>query len=188
VIVYNTADVPLVMGGNNPVLLGAPSVIGTTVTIPAISVPSSTGVLLRDGTAPVTATAVGEFNGWGYLHLFDANTLAEVDTYAIAEALSPAFLRTVANPFGFGDLSIHEVATDKATNLGYISYYAGGFRVVKFGASGITEVGHFVAAGGNNFWGVQTHRLPADPTETNYILASDRDSGLWIFQYTGPLP
>jgi hypothetical protein len=148
----------------------------------------STGVALRDGTPPVTATATGEFNGWGYLHLFDAATMTEIDTYAIPEALSPAFLRTQANPFGFGDLSIHEVATDKATNLGYISYYAGGFRVVQFGPSGITEVGHYIAEGGNNFWGVQTHRLPGDPTETDYVLASDRDSGLWIFRYTGPLP
>ena len=194
VIVYNSVaggEGLISMGGNNPIAAtgdGSPAVTGTVVTIPATFVQLSTGVFLRDGTAPVTATAVGEFNGWGYLHLFDANTLAEVDTYAIAEALNPTFLRTVANPFGNGDLSIHEVATDMETNLAYISYYAGGFRVVQFGASGITEVGHFVAAGGNNFWGVQTHRLPADPTETNYILASDRDSGLWIFRYTGPLP
>jgi hypothetical protein len=194
VIVYNTAaggDGLISMGGNNPIANtadGSPDVVGTVVTIPAVFVGRTTGVFLRDGTAPVTATAVGEFNGWGYLHLFDAATLTELDTYAIPEAVSPAFLRTVENPFGSGDLSIHEVATDKETNLGYISYYAGGFRVVQFGASGITEVGHFVAEGGNNFWGVQTHRLPADPDETTYVLASDRDSGLWIFRYTGPLP
>ena len=194
VIVYNTAaggDALINMGGNNPIRStadGSPDVVDIVVTTPAIFVGRSTGVALRDGTPPVTATATGEFNGWGYLHLFDAATMTEIDTYAIPEALSPAFLRTQANPFGFGDLSIHEVATDRATNLGYISYYAGGFRVVQFGPSGITEVGHYIAEGGNNFWGVQTHRLPGDPTETDYVLASDRDSGLWIFRYTGPLP
>lgn len=36
---------------------------------------------------------------------------------------------------------------------------------------------------GNNFWGVQTYRAPGD--KTTYVLASDRDSGLWIFRFTG---
>jgi len=34
--------------------------------------------------------------------------------------------------------------------------------------------------GGNNFWGVEVWTHPA--TGEEYILASDRDSGLWIFQ------
>ncbi|MCI0345568.1 MAG: hypothetical protein L0221_09025 [Chloroflexi bacterium] len=193
-IVFNTTaggNAVLTMGGNNPVAAtidGSPVVTGTVITAPAVFVGRDSGLDMIAGTPPVTATAVGEFNGWGYLHLFDAATLTEIDTYAIAEALNPAFLRTQANPFGFGTLSIHEVATDRERNLGYISYYGGGFRVVSFGASGISEVGHYLDVGGNNFWGVQTHRLPADPTETDYILASDRDDGLWIFRYTGPLP
>jgi hypothetical protein len=185
VIVYNSAaggEGLISMGGDNPVVLDSPTVIGTSITIPAIFVQRSTGLLLVSGTPPVTATAVSEFNGWGYLHLFNANTLQEIDTYAIPEALDPAFAS------GFGDLSVHEVTTDKETDLAYVSYYAGGFRVLKFGNNGIEEVGHFIDTNGNNLWGVQTHRLPGDPSETTYILASDRDSGLWIFQYTGPLP
>jgi hypothetical protein len=43
----------------------------------------------------------------------------------------------------------------------------------------ITEVGRYVDAAGNNFWGVHV-------TEDGLILGSDRDSGLWIFEYTGP--
>ena len=43
------------MGGNNPVTLGDPSVIGTIITIPAAFVQRSTGLLLRDGSPPVTA-------------------------------------------------------------------------------------------------------------------------------------
>ncbi|MGQ0604007.1 MAG: PA domain-containing protein [Anaerolineales bacterium] len=184
VIVYNSAaggEGLISMGGDNPVAQGGPAVIGTVVTIPAVFVQRSTGLLLIGGTPPVTATAVGEFNAWGYVHLFDADTLQEIDTYAIAEALSPAFAS------GFGDLSVHEVATDPSHNLAYISYYAGGFRVVKFGPAGIEEVGHYVDANGNNFWGVQVlRRDDDDDDEETLILASDRDSGLWIFRYTGP--
>jgi len=185
VIVYNSVaggEGLISMGGDNPVALGGPAVIGTVVNIPAVFVQRSTGLLLVGGTPPVAATAVGEFNAWGYVHLFDAGTLQEIDTYAITEALSPAFAS------GFGDLSVHEVATDPSHNIGYISYYAGGFRVVKFGPDGIEEVGHYVDTNGNNFWGVQVLK----PSHGQFggqalILASDRDSGLWIFRYTGPV-
>ncbi|HET7089360.1 MAG TPA: PA domain-containing protein [Anaerolineae bacterium] len=191
-IVYNFPGAAIfTMGGNNPVAAtidGSPAVFGTVITIPAVSVERSTGELLRDGAPPVTAAATAEFNGWGYVHLLDAQTLAEIDTYAIPEGLSPANLRTTANPFGFGNLTVHEVATDIESNLAYFSYYAGGFRVATFGPNGIQEDGHFIAQGGNDFWGVQVFRLPADPNETTYVAASDRDSGLWIFRYTGPTP
>ena len=82
-------------------------------------------------------------------------------------------------------MSVHEVATDKAQNLGYLSWYDAGIRVIRFGPDGIEEVGHYIDPNGNDFWGVEAHRLPGDPTETTYILGSDRDSGLWIFKYTG---
>ncbi len=187
-IVYNSVAGIITMGGASPVNAGSPAVIGTLITIPAVFVERTTGLTLRSATPPVTAAAVAVFNGWGYVHLINAETLAEIDTYAIPEGVSPAFLRTVANPFGSGNLTVHEVATDIDRNLAYFSYYAGGFRVISFGPGGIQEVGHFIASGGNDFWGVQVHRVPADPTETTYVLASDRDSGLWIFRYTGPVP
>jgi hypothetical protein len=77
------------------------------------------------------------------------------------------------------------VATDKEENLGYLSYYDAGLRVIRFGTDGIEEVGHYIAEGGSDFWGVEVHRLPGDETEETLILGSDRDSGLWIFRYTG---
>ena len=43
--------------------------------------------------------------------------------------------------------------------MAYISYYAGGFRVVKYGNAGIHEVGAFIDEGGNNFWGVEVHEV-----------------------------
>jgi len=113
------------------------------------------------------------------VHLLNADTLTQVDEYAVAESLDSDFAT------GFGNLSAHEVAMDKAEDIAYLSYYSAGIRVLKFGSSGIQEVGHYIHADGNDFWGVQAHRLPADPTETTYILGSDRSSGLWIFRYTG---
>jgi hypothetical protein len=124
----------------------------------------------------VSATAV--FDGWGYVRLLDGRTLEEIDAYAIDEALDPAFA------FGFGDLSVHEVAVDPFKNgLAYLSYYSGGLRVIRYGPHGIEEVGHYIDEDGNDFWGVEVHRLPG--SKETLILASDRDSGLWIFRFTG---
>jgi hypothetical protein len=119
------------------------------------------------------------FDGWGYAHLYEngSGKLREVDAYAIDEALDPRFA------FGFGDLSIHEWATDPTESLAYSSYYAGGFRVASFGRNGIKEVGKFIDRGGNNFWGVEHFTTPKG---RRLVGASDRDFGLYIFRYTGP--
>ena len=126
------------------------------------------------------------FDGWGYVHLFGLDlgtgTLTELDTYAIPEAMDPDFAE------GFGDLSVHEVATDPTDpDLAYLSYYAGGLRAIRIVDGQLVEVGGYIdpvggvtPAGGNNFWGVEVWTHPA--TGQEYILASDRDSGLWIFQ------
>ncbi len=134
------------------------------------------------GTPGASVSVSQVFDGWGYVQLYDARTLAYLDSYAIPEALDPRYAA------GFGDLSVHEVATDPNQNLAYLSYYAGGLRVIRFGPQGIEEAGHYIAEGGNNFWGVEVHKLPQGTPgrgKETLILASDRDSGLWIFRYTG---
>ncbi|UVJ40106.1 PA domain-containing protein [Arthrobacter sp. CJ23] len=134
------------------------------------------GVSLGDIGDVVTLHAI--FDGWGYVHLFDnsAGKMAELDTYAIPEAHDPAFAT------GFGDLSVHEVATSHQRNdLAYFSYYSGGFRVTKIVDGKLVETGRFIDEGGNNFWGVQV--FEKDGIE--YVAASDRDHGLYIFRYTG---
>ena len=103
--------------------------------------------------------------------------MQDIDQYYLPEGQDPAFAQ------GFGDLSVHEVATDPDSNLAYISYYAGGFRVVSYGPGGLEEVGRFIDTGGNNFWGVEVHK---HPNGQKYVLASDRDSGVYLLQYTGP--
>ena len=126
----------------------------------------------------------GVFDGWGYVRLHQADDLSEIDSYAVEEANDPAFAS------GFGNLTVHEVKTDPrpGTNLAYLSYYDAGLRVVKFGPGGIQEIGHSIAEGGNDFWGVYP-LLPGNSSTTGkgrpYLLMSDRDYGLWIYRYTG---
>jgi hypothetical protein len=125
------------------------------------------------GTIGESVVAEAQFDGWGYVRLLNRNTMEEIDTYAVPEALDPAF----AN--GFGDLTVHEVATDPNANLAYFSYYSAGFRVAEFGDDGIREVGHYIAEEGSNFWGVEVHDIGGE----QYVLASDRRTGLHIFRY-----
>ena len=135
------------------------------------------------GTVGDPITDVGAtFDGWGYVHLIDAATLQLLDTFVIPEAMDPDFAE------GFGDLSVHEVAVDpQDPTLAYLSYYAGGLRAIQIQCANpadtstceLVEVGGYLDPAGNNFWGVET--FVGDDGFT-YILASDRDSGLWIFR------
>lgn len=119
------------------------------------------------------------FDGWGYAHLYrpGAGKWGAVDHWAVEESLDPRFA------FGFGDLSIHEFATDPTESLGYVAYYSAGLRVVQFGNGGIEETGAFIDEGGSNFWGVEQFTAPDGQ---RLIAGSDRDYGLVITRYTGP--
>ena len=133
------------------------------------------------GTVGATITATAAFDGWGYVHLF-SNTpsggkFAELDTYAIDEAHDETFA------VGFGDLTVHEVATDpQDPTRAYLSYYAGGLRSLEIqgndSSAELVEVGGYLDENGNNFWGVEAFVRDG----VTYVLASDRDSGLWIFR------
>jgi len=167
--------------------------------IPFLYVGRTTGLQLLgvEGLSPETActtptpatptsaatTIAGTFDGWGYVRLFETKipkqvgrdgSIEQLDTYAIEESQDP----TCAS--GSGDLSVHEVAMDPDTEVGYLSYYAGGLRVVEYGEEGLTEVSAFIDEGGNNFWGVEVWH---DEHGTKYVLASDRDFGLYVFRY-----
>jgi hypothetical protein len=166
-------------------------------TIPVLFVSRSTGfaILGQDPGADVCTTPTGaeigaagatvrlsaQFDGWGHVHLLDARTLQQVDAYAVREALDPRYATR------FGDLSVHEVATDPDwPNVAYLSYYNAGFRVIRIDRGRIREVGRFIDEGGNDFWGVEVHRLPGKGRRFGkLVLASDRDYGLYIFKYTG---
>ncbi|MGW0840949.1 PA domain-containing protein [Streptomyces sp. NPDC002787] len=130
------------------------------------------------GTKGDRLTFSSSFDGWGYAHLYrnERGKMTELDTYAIDEAHDPEYAS------GFGDLSIHEVAASHVRpDLAYFSYYAGGFRVAKVKHNKLVEVGRFIDEDGSNFWGVDTF----NHFGREYVAASDRDYGLYIFQYTG---
>ena len=161
----------------------APRDDGPYPPIPGVFVGHSTGEAMK--TAPVgqlggTVTAVGVFNGWGYLRVIDVADKegpVEVGEFATEGVFDPSL-----TPFdGSGDRTMHNVVVDDATTA-YISWYAEGMRVVDFSdPAAPTEIAHFVdtSAVGSNFWGVYLHTL-SDGTEV--ILGSDRNTGLWIFE------
>jgi hypothetical protein len=141
------------------------------------------------GAIGATVKMEAVFDGWGYVHLFDAVTGEELDTFAIDEA------HQESKAFGFGDLTVHEVAVDpQDASLAYLSYYAGGIRAIQIQCGGtpydpanppantstceLVEVGGYLDPKGNDFWGVETFVKNG----TTYILGSDMDSGLWIFK------
>ena len=142
------------------------------ITIPGYFVGFSTGELMKANEGG-TVAATGLFDGYGYLRLMDVEDptdIVEVDQFATEGVF--------ANPPLPGDRTMHNVVVDDGT-LAYISWYAEGMRVVDFSGDNLSEVAHFVdTANGSNFWGVYLHDHPNGST---YVLGSDRNSGLWIF-------
>ena len=164
----------MLAAGNKPSLF-----VGRSTALKLMNVENITANTCQTATPPIgTASEAfsmkGIFDGWGYMHLYDANTMQAIDHWALPESLQ----EDKAN--GFGDLTIHEVATDPdANNIAYVSHYAGGYRVFQFDrTNGISEIGAFIDEGGNNLWGVEVLQ---HPTAGKIVLASDRDAGLYIF-------
>lgn len=118
------------------------------------------------------------FDGFGYVHMLDANTLDNIDTFA------PAVVKDPANSFGKGTMSVHEVEADprRGKRLVYVAWYSAGLRVLKYDSTGMRGAGRFIARGGNDFWGVAVQQRGRNRP---LIYMSDRDSGLYIFKYTG---
>jgi len=140
----------------------------------------------------VDITAI--FDGWGYVRVLDtdpASAPTEIAQITIPETADEDFAT------GFGDLTVHEVEVPRGDPneggpapdddlVAYFSWYSGGFRVFDISdPSNPAELGHYIDAQGNNFWGVA---LAEDENGDRIVLASDRDFGLFIFRYTGALP
>jgi hypothetical protein len=143
---------------------------------------STASIPVPIGTLGRVVTLQSQFAGWGYVHLFGNNDvnngkMVELDTFAIPQGMDPA------KTTGFGNLTVHKVAASgQDSKLAYLSYYAGGFRVLRIQKDKLVEVGMFIDTGGNDFWGVQV----LERGNAEYVLASDRDYGLYIFRYIGP--
>jgi hypothetical protein len=191
VIVYNQAgganggEALILMGGDNPVIDGPPGIAGTQVTIPAVFVQRSTGLLLRDGAQPVTARAAAVFNGWGYLRFWDISDPADpvqIGSFATPnvsdEDVALDGQWTVHNP----ELFRQEPDDPDTSNTLYVSWYNDGIRVLDIrDPSQPREVAFWTGQGAPagappvNIWSVVPHR--------GVLLASDRDFGLYVLKH-----
>jgi hypothetical protein len=175
VIIYNNAPGLLLPGGNNPTIM--PDGSRVPITIPVISVEQSTGLLLRDGSQPVTASAAAVFDGWGYLRIFDISDPAnpkQVSTFATENTFNEA----VATQ---GTWSVHNPEVRGST--AYLSWYNDGVRVLDISNPRVPrEIGFWTGAGAPaaappvDIWSVVPHG--------DLLLASDRNYGLYILKQT----
>jgi hypothetical protein len=177
VVVYNHAagGEGLVSMGNTRIVLPDGSL--ATYNIGSIFVQRSTGLLMRDGTPPVTMRirAQGEFNGWGYLRFFDISDPAnpkQLSTYATPNTNNEA----VANS---GTWSVHN--PEVVGSIVYASWYSDGVRAIDFSnPSAPRELGFWTGAGAPtdapavNIWSAVPHN--------GLLLASDRNYGLYILK------
>ena len=190
-IVFNSAvpgcqgHVRMLATGNVPYVFVSRHTGLQMLGVPGVDAANACTTATPAGATANATTIQAVFDGWGYVRLFETGiskkpgipgTIKQIDTYSVPEAQDAAYAS------GFGDLSVHEVAMDPERNIAYLSYYAAGLRVVEYGPGGLTEVGAFIDEGGNNFWGVEVHQ---HPNGQQYVLASDRDHGLYLFQFTG---
>jgi hypothetical protein len=129
--------------------------------------------------ADFSATAL--FDGWGYTHLFNQDSLNEIDQLAQPATDNPNKAQ------GFGDMSVHEVAVERSKDLArvaYFSWYDQGFRVAVFDQDEIRRSGFYIPEGGHDLWGVDLCGF--DGQGRRLVCVSDRDFGLFIYRYTGP--
>lgn len=177
-IVYNDAaggEGLVLMVGNDPVTLPDGTVVD--ITIPAVFVQRSTGLLLREASPPITARVGAIFNGWGFLRIFDVKDPAnpvQLATFATANTTNEA----VAND---GVWSVHNPEV-RGTTV-YASWYSDGVRVLDISQpSAPREIGSWTGEGAPdaaprvNIWSVVPHE--------ELLLASDRNFGLYILKQT----
>jgi hypothetical protein len=173
VIIYNNTTGMILPGGTNPTIMPDGSLV--PITIPVISVEQSTGLLLRDGTPPVTASAKAIFNGWGYLRIYDIKNPArpvQLSTFATANTNNEAVATT-------GTWSVHN--PEVVGNTVYASWYSDGIRIIDISKPrSPREVGFWTGAGAPagapavNIWSVVPH--------DGLLLASDRNYGLYVLK------
>ena len=172
-IVYNSggADGLPNPSGTNPVSFGHPTVLGTTITIPAIVVGRNTGLALR-AEAGVFVQAQRHYS-WGVLRLFDISDPARpvpLSTFATPNTKDPA-------RFGHEWWSTHN--PEVQGNYLFASWYSDGLRVVDISRPRAPrEIGHWAGVGLPHdaspilIWGVMPHR--------DFVLLSDMNNGLHI--------
>jgi hypothetical protein len=152
---------------------------GTSVpiTIPAIFVQRSTGLLLRDGAQPVTASAAAVFDGWGFMRVWNISnpsSPAQIGTFKTANVTDPDVALD-------GTWTIHNPEVRGSTV--FASWYSDGIRVIDITRpTAPRELAFWKGAGAPadapavNIWSVVPHG--------DLLVASDRNYGLYILKRT----
>ena len=131
----------------------------------------------------------------------DVPQLGHIGYYAPAE--------TVEEGLGtnFGDLTMHNIEVDPTTQdvtptfeggpRMFVSWYSLGMRALEYRPGhfhanlndegsyswNVHEVGRYIAEDGSNFWGIHVDTINIDGEDQQVILASDRNTGLWVFTF-----
>ena len=164
------------MAASNPVTLPDGNIVD--INTPAVFVSRSTGLLLRDGTPPVTASVDPVFDGWGYLRFFDIEDPAnpkQLSTFATENTDNEALARQ-----GKKWWSVHNPKVKG--NTVYASWFSDGIRVLDISdPSSPREIGSWSGedapedAPAVDIWGVDLHG--------DLLLASDRNYGLYVLKH-----
>jgi hypothetical protein len=170
VVIFNSPEggEQLFRAGASP---GAPP-----IPVPVLTVTRSVGLALAAAPAPVSIRVAAEFNGWGYLRIWDNRDPAnpvQLSTFATRNTLSPEAAPTSGRAW----YTAHnpEVVGDRA----YVSWYRDGVRAVDISRpSAPREMASWVGQGRPSgappvdIWSVVPHR--------GLLLASDRNHGLYV--------
>ena len=129
--------------------------------------------------------------------------LGELGYYAPAETVEDP--RPDIGLLELGDLTMHNIEADPLTQeidpsyeagpRMFVSWYSLGMRALEYRpghfhanlndegsySQNVHEVGRFIAEDGSNFWGVH---VDENENGDQIILASDRNTGLWIFSFS----
>jgi hypothetical protein len=163
------------MAASNPVTLPDGTIVD--ISTPAVFVQRSTGILLRDGITPVTASITPVFDGWGYLRFFDIKDPAnpkQLSTFATENTNNETLARQ-----GKKWWSVHHPKV--MGNTVYASWFSDGIRVIDISDPfSPKEIGSWTGedapedASAVDIWGVVRHG--------ELLLASDRNYGLYILK------
>ena len=152
--------------------------------------------IINNTGSTITVPSMGAANS----ATMDVPTGHHLGYYAPAETVQDTGLGT-----DFGDLTMHNIEADPLTadivpsfDAGprmFVSWYSLGMRALEYRpghfhanmnnegsySQNVHEVGRFIAAEGSNFWGVH---VDESDDGNQIILASDRNTGLWIFNFS----
>jgi len=159
--------------------------------------------VINNTGADITVPSMGRMNP----ETMTVPQLGELGYYAPAETVEAPTPPTTETEFG--DLTMHNIEADPLTQditpsfeagpRMFVSWYSLGMRALEYRpghfhdnsngegsySQNVHEVGRFIDEEGSNFWGVHVDSATVNGVaDSQIILASDRNTGLWIFSFS----